>query len=752
MSGHLARLAKSEKLQLYRIMYTARVTEEKISWIIKEEGKGFIPTVALLGLGEEAVSAGASFALDPNIDWLFPGHRCKAALMRFGLTPLEDLANHGCKKESLMGGRDGNVHHAIIDRHIGKFISHMGAGAAAACGVVDGLRYLYECEGKSDKLPASMIFFGDGASQQGIIHEAMNYAAVRNLPVIFVIDNNHVATATHAESQFAAKHLFLRAFGYNMQWEYIDNGNDVVSVYNAAKKLVGRAREVARFGPYDKGPASGEMRAPAVLECNTFRWSGHNETIKVPDIDLHQFAEWRARDPILIYRNFLLNLQSVEALRGVADCEPRAMRNIAEREINEEEIVSLEKTVATEVEEAYTKARAMTDPDPAKDGLGPIWSPTIWTKSERIVEPFKAGLRSGFSKQDLQGKISLGQSLQRVIKETLIEHKNARVFGEDVAGFGRHKGGVYGMTLPSLKDSSIKNEQIFDTPLSEWAIIGSAIGQSLVGIKPIAEIQYFPFLSVAISQVIDYAATHYYSTHIPIRMILRLPYGAGTAGGHFHVSSLLESTLFHTPGLKIVDPSTPQDMAGLFRTAISEHAPIMFKENLWALSRVFGDVAPDDYTVPIGRPALRKEGNDITILTWGAKTIFDAVLPAIQRLEADGHSVELIELRSLQPYDLAFLVDSIKRTHRALIVHEDVGRGGVGQSIATEMQDVFSEHTGESVADEIEREGAYFATLAPISVYGAHFTPAPQHPNMESYYLPSTDGVYRRAKKLLQYR
>src|SRR3989344_1026353 len=143
MDGHLARLSKQEKLELYRVMYSARVCDEKISWIIKKEGAGFIPTVALLGIGEEAVTAGASFALDPACDWIFPGHRCKSALLRFGLTPLEDLANHGCKKESLMGGRDGNVHHASIDRHIGKFISHMGAGGTAACGVVDGLRYLY---------------------------------------------------------------------------------------------------------------------------------------------------------------------------------------------------------------------------------------------------------------------------------------------------------------------------------------------------------------------------------------------------------------------------------------------------------------------------------------------------------------------------------------------------------------------------------------------------------------------------------
>ncbi|OGZ96118.1 MAG: hypothetical protein A3I44_04760 [Candidatus Sungbacteria bacterium RIFCSPLOWO2_02_FULL_51_17] len=752
MSGQLARLTKKEKLELYRLMYAARMCDEKISWIMKEEGMGFIPTVALLSIGEEAVTAGASYALDPAVDWIFPGHRCKAALLRFGLTPLEDLANHGCKKESLMGGRDGNVHHASIDRHIGKFISHMGAGATAACGVVDGLRYLYELERKTDKLPVSMVFFGDGAAQQGIIHEAMNYAAVRNLPVIFVIDNNRVATVTHAEEQFAAKHLFLRAFGYNLQWEYVSNGNDVVSVYNAAKALVDRARTVAAFGPYDKGPADGELRAPAVLECETFRWCGHNETIKVPDVDLHEFAEWRAQDPIALYRDFLQRMPRVSSLEAIADREPRAMRNVRVSEVSVDELEAIEAGVAREVDEAYEAAKLMHDPDPAKDGLGAIWPvPTLIFKGERVVEPYNAGLRASFSKDALKNKVSLGQSLQRVIHETLKNNPRARAFGEDVAGRGRHKGGVYGMTLPALKDAAIPQEQIFDTPLSEWAITGSAIGQSLVGIIPIAEIQYFPFLSVAISQITDYAATHYYTTHVWTRMVLRLPYGAGTAGGHFHVSSLLEATLFHTPGLKMVDPATPADMAGLFRAAVNEKAPVMFKENLWALSRVFGDMAADECVVPIGKPALRKEGADLTIITWGAKTIFDAVLPAVSRLEADGHSIEIIELRSLQPYDLEFLVDSVRRTHRCLIVHEDVARGGVGQSVACEMQDVFGVGEGESAVNDVERDGAYFSTLAPITVYGAHFTPAPQHPAMERYFLPSADGVYRRAKKLLRY-
>ena len=295
-------------------------------------------------------------------------------------------------------------------------------------------------------------------------------------------------------------------------------------------------------------------------------------------------------------------------------------------------------------------------------------------------------------------------------------------------------GGVFGKTLPAIRDADILEEQVFSTPLSELAIIGSAIGQSLVGIKPIAEIQYFPFLSVAITQLIDYAATHYFTSRISIPIVVVTPYG-GPSGGDFHSSSRLEATLFHTPGIKMVDPATPADAVGLLKSALKEQAPVVYKTNIWAFSRIYGDPAVDGHEVPIGNPALRKEGKDLTIISWGSRMIFEKVLPAISRLEAQGHSIELIDLRSIMPYDLEFLVDSVKRTRRALIVFEDVETGGVGESIATAIS-----------------RGAYFETRAPITAYGAAYTPMPQHPKLEEFFLPSVDGVYERALKLLKSR
>ncbi|MBI4068009.1 hypothetical protein HY413_01205 [Candidatus Kaiserbacteria bacterium] len=730
MNGHVARLSRENQLLMYEIMYKGRTIDEKISESVKTSD-GLIPTGGFVTIGEEAVSAGAAMALNPKLDWVGMQHRCKPGYIRFGVTPYEDFMNQGCRKESSTGGRDGTVHYAFVHRHVLKFISHMGAQVGAACGVVEGLRYLYDLEKREGELPVCQVYFGDGAAQQGIIHEAMNYAATRNLPVIFVIDNNHISTVTRADGEYAGRHLFPRALGYNIGWRYVENGNDVVAVYNAAYELVERARSIARCGPGESGPTKGEVRAPAILECNTFRWSAHNESFMLQDVDLDEWREWRARDPVRMYRNFLLELRSVEALKKVTSREPRAMRLVEDREFSEEEIIAIEKRVKAEVEEAYAKAKAMENPDPKKDGLGDVYPPTVIVKKERIVEPLRAGLRTSFSNEELKSKRSFMRSLQDVIRETLRADKRVRYFGEDVRGHGNHMGGVSGKTLLAIKDPDILEEQVFNTPLSEMAIIGSAIGQSLVGIKPIAEIQYMPFMSVGISQLTDYAATHYYTTHTPIQAMFTMQYG-GPAGGDFHSNTRLEATLFHTPGIKMVDPSTPADVAGLFRSAMKTQAPVIFKTNVWAFSRIYGDPAPDGYEVQIGIPALRKEGTDLTIITWGPRMLFDVVAPAITRLEAEGHSIELIELRSIQPYDLEFLVDSVRRTRRALVVHQDVEMGGVGESIASAIT-----------------KDANFDMRA-IS-YGAAYTPTPQHPNLEQYFLPSADGVYKHSMRLLKH-
>ena len=731
-------LSKEQKLQLYEEMYTGRLLELKIRWDIKErevngEKKSNIPTVALISLGEEAVSGGATFALNPKKDYLMAGHRCKTGLVHFGLTPLEDLANHMCKADSVMRGRDGNVHYAFVDRHIGKFISHMIAGWPAGAGMAEGMKYVYERlepeKYKDQELPVVLCFCGDGASRQGTFHEVLNFAAVRNLPIGFIIDNNGIATDTEYDEQTAAKHISDIAPGYNIAREYIDNGNDVIAVYDAASRLIARARRVAR--QTDELKASGNERAPFILECRTFRISEHNETRPAQCVNLPDWGKWRARDPIDMYRNALLRLPTTSSLRSR---DPNKMFQSQEMEILVDELKAIEAKVQREVDEAYDKAAALKDPEP-DDTLLHIFPSEIVIPQVRQVEPFAAGFTQTFKQTtDAKNVMSCAEALRRILQEEMRANKKIRIFGEDVGGRvidgKRVGGGVYGITKDIIKDPDILPEQMFNTPLAETAILGALIGQALAGLIPIAEIQYFPFLSVALSQVIDYLPTWFWTAGIPVHAILRLPCGGGTSSGEFHSSMRLENILFHTPGLKMVHPSTPNDMYGLMKSAIHDDSPILFFENLWALSRISGSVSGE--AVPVGLAALRAEGKDLTIIAWGAKTWFDAVLPAVR---TSGISAELIDLRTLSPLDMDLMVRSVKKTHRALIAHEDITYGGVGQNIAQMLQK-------ETFGD----------LLAPVSVVGSEYCLVPQHPNLERWFLPSPEKVLKAIHELMEWR
>lgn len=735
--SYFARLSKEKKLEMWREMCLARFMDLKIRYDIKESGDSQIPTVALLGLGEEAVSVGASFVCDSGRDWLVPGHRVKGALVHFGVTPLEDLSNHMCKADSPMRGRDGNVHYTFPGKHIVKFISHMAANWPTGAGIAEGLKYLYELEDKNEKMEFVICFCGDGASRQGTFHEVINFAATRNLPIGFVIDNNAMATDTPIEEQTAAIRISDSALGYNIAGEYIANGNDVITVYNHAARLVERARELAKHTEFLK--KNDLPRAPFILECRTFRMAEHNETRKANCVDIFDFIEWGALDPLRIFREALLGFRSVEGIKAISDREPGRMFSVEALEITREELESISEKAGEEVDRAYDEAKQMRDPEP-DESLRKIFPSEVVIKNPRRVEPFDAAyiLRTKVSATERKSQIPYGVALRNVIVEVMKENPKIRIFGEDVGGRlveGEMRGGgVYNITHDALIDPELGPKRCFNTPLSEIAIVGAAIGQSLIGLVPIAEIQYLPFASVALSQLIDFLPTWFWTAGISLNPIFRLPCGGGKSAGEFHSSMRLEATFFHTPGLKMVHPSTPADVMGMFRSAVRDDSPILFFESLWALSSVIGKINPD--RVIIGPAALRQEGKDITIIAWGARNWFDAVLPAVNSMAKDGINCELIDLRTLSPLDLDFLVQSLKKTHRVLIVHEDIQRGGVG----------------ESIAQQIQREAGEYLLTPYIAVVGSEFCPMPQHPKLERWCLPSEEKVLAEARKLLEYK
>jgi len=735
--GYFARLTKEKKLEMWREMCLARFLDLKIRYDIKESGDAKIPTVALLSLGEEAVSVGSAFACDPKRDWLVPGHRAKGALIHFGVTPLEDILNHLCKADSPMRGRDGNMHYAFPEKHIVKFISHMIANWPTGAGIAEGLKYLYEQTPKTDEIEFVLCFCGDGASRQGTFHEVINFTAARNLPIGFVIDNNGIATDTPIEEQMAAMRISDCAYGYNIAGEYIANGNDVVTVYNHAARLIERARELSRHTDFLQ--KNNLPRAPFILECRTFRMAEHNETRKANCVDIFDFIEWGALDPLRIFRETLLGLRKESDIRAISDREPGRMFSCEPLEIMPEELEKIAKETKAEAEEAYEKAKIMPDPE-ADESLRKIFPGEIIVKNPRKIEPFDAVyiLRTKVAPAERKDMVAYGVALRNVItKEVVSGNYTTRIFGEDVGGRlveGEMRGGgVYNITH-DLIENPIGPKQCFNTPLSEIAIVGAAIGQALVGLIPIAEIQYLPFASVALSQLIDFLPTLFWTAGIAINPIFRLPCGGGKSAGEFHSSMRLEATFFHTPGLKMVHPSTPKDVMGLMRSAVGDNSPILFFESLWALSSVIGKV--DQEAIPIGPAALREEGKDLTIIAWGARTWFEAVLPAVEVLAKDGISCELIDLRTLRPLDLDLLLQSAKKTHRVLVAHEDIKDGGAGESIAQKIQEEAGEHL-----------------LSPyVAVIGSEFCPLPQHPKLERWFLPSEEKVLREARKLLAYR
>lgn len=763
--AYFARLSRDQKLLMWRELCRTRALELKIRYDVKESDSPKIPTVALLSLGEEAISLGAAFAADPKKDWLVPSHRSKGALMHFGITPLDDLRNHMCKANSPAQGRDGNIHYGSAEKHVVRFISHMAANIPTGIGIADGLKRIYEMSGeRSEDMPAVLCFLGDGASSQGIFHEAIKFAAPNNLPVGIIIDNNQIATDTPSEEQAATMRLSKMAHGYNIRGEHVSDGNNIVSIYNHVARLIARARDVATKTEYVC--KHGEMRAPFLLDCVTYRQAEHNEIRRADCVDPLSFIEWRAQDPVRLFYHTLLALPSETAEREVMkktgresgsmwrslanyddddaktwfkeiSQDARLLFDSKEKEFTKEELDTIALEEIALVSRAYEDAYNSPDPIP-NESLRKIFASEIVIPKERAVEPFRATARRKALSEERKSMISYQEAISKVLLEEFKSNPKITIFGEDVAGAiieGEPRGGgVFKVTHDIVVDPKTDRRRIFNTPLAETAIAGVAIGHAHVGLIPIAEFQYLPFASVAISQFIDYLPGSYWADRMSIRAIFRLPCGGGRSAGDFHESMRLEASFYHTPGLKMVHPSTPADAMGLMRGALRDNSPVLFFESLWGYDSIVGH--PSDGITSLGPAALRKEGKDLTVIAWGPRTWFSCVLPAVEKLEEKGASIELIDVRTLSPLDLDLLVSSAKKTHRVLIVHEDIKKGGVGQSIAQEMNDA----------------GAWDYLLAKPEIVASEFCPVPQHPALWPWTLPSEEKVYQAAQLLLASR
>jgi len=604
------------------------------------------------GMGQEAISVGLVAALRPD-DWILPVHRNLAVFTGRGLD-LGVLFRQLLGREGgYTGGRDRTFHFGSLDHHVVGMISHLGAMAPVAVGLALAARLRDE-----DRVAAVLV--GDGATSEGDVHEAMNLAAVWRLGVLFVIENNHWGLSTPTSEQYACAHLVDRAAGYGMPGEIVD-GNDVVAVHDAVTRAAVRAREGG---------------GPTLLECKTYRMRGHEEASSTDYVPVEQLAAWVARDPIA----------RVESRLDAQGLVPAARRQELAAEVRAE--------VDTRV------AEALAAPEPATDAA---------TEEGRVYAPAAPLRRAAAALVAPPGQAPEARYIDAVndaLRTALAADDRVVLLGQDIAGYG----GVFKAT-EGLADE-FGTDRVRNTPIVESGAIGAALGLALDGFRPVVEMQFGDFVTCGFNQLVNNVATTRYRWDAPVPLVVRLPVGGGLGAGPFH-SQNVEAWFCHVSGLKVVAAATPADAKGLLLAALDDGNPVLVLEHKKLYRSAKGPVPPGHHVEPLGRARIARPGTDATVVTYGAGVAW--ALAAAETVAAeDGHEVEVIDLRSLRPWDRPTVLDSVRRTSRALVAHEAPLTGGFGAEIAA-----------------VVGQEAFAWLDAPVSRVGGTDSPIPFAPTLE---------------------
>jgi len=515
----------------------------------------------------------------------------------------------------------------------------------------------------------AVAFFGDGAAAQGAFHEALNLAAVWKVPVVFFCENNGYAEFSPASTQHAAS-LEQRAAGYGIPYVAVD-GNDVAATAAAMEDVIFSVR-------------TGD--GPAVVEAATYRWHGHYEGDPQRYRTPEELREWEARDPLVLHQ-----------------------RRLRDAGVGDDEIKALHESIADELDGAIEVARRLASPVPSsvKD--------FVLRERPTLAEP--PPLR------DDAPVFRTMDAIRAALEVELTEDDRVFVAGIDVGAGGN----VFGLTRGLAEQFG---GRVRDTPISETAIVGLGVGAAMAGMRPVVELMYLDFLGVCFDQLLNQAAKLPFMTGGAAQMGLtvRTQFGAGRSSGSQHSQSL-EALLAHIPGLTVVMPSTPADTYGLLRAAIQDPNPVVFIENR-LLYGMKGLQPPQDHVVPIGKAAVVRPGTDVTVVSV-SRMVHEAIAAA-ERVGDDGVSVEVIDLRTVAPLDMARILESVHKTSRLLIAHEAVVPFGIGAEIAA----------------TVARDG-FWDLDAPIERIGAAATPPPYSPELERAWLPDRDDIAAAIRRLV---
>jgi 2-oxoisovalerate dehydrogenase E1 component len=611
-------LTGEQLVHFYKSLLLPRLIEEKMLILLRQGriSKWFS------GIGQEAIAVGTALALDED-EWIMPLHR-NLGVFTTRKMPLHKLfIQWQGRKEGYSKGRERSFHFGSREHHICGMISHLGPQLSIADGVA--LAHTLRSENK-----VAVAFTGEGGTSEGDFHEALNTAAVWDLPVIFIIENNGYGLSTPSSEQFRCESLVEKAKGYGMGGVKID-GNNILGVYDTVKGV----RDYCI-----------KNRKPYLIECATFRMRGHEEASGTKYVPSYLFDVWELKDPLKNYEQHLLE-------QGMLTEEQVSVIKQDIKEYIEVELsigFDAKPLVADEEEElndiyalpSRTDASVIDNASPAQ------FSQFKAHPDKRLIDAIKEGLF---------------QSMQ--------QHSNLVLMGQDIAEYG----GVFKITEGFVQEFG--KERVRNTPLCESAIVGAALGLSLEGFKSMMEMQFADFVTEGFNQIVNNLAKIHYRWGQNADVVIRMPAGGGVGAGPFHSQSN-EAWFVHTPGLKVVYPSTPMDAKGLLIAAINDPNPVIYFEHKALYRAISGPVPSEYYEIEIGRARHVQSGDDVSIITYGAGVVWAEDFAA----EHPEISIDILDLRTLLPLDYAAIRAAVVRTGRVLILHEDTLTGGLGGEIA----------------------------------------------------------------------
>ncbi len=646
---------------IYRTMLRIRRFDQGVADLFKE---GLVKGTAHSYVGQEAVAAGACAALTPA-DFVVSHHRGHGHCIAKGASLEKMMAELMGRVTGYCKGLGGSMHIADLDLNI------LGANGIVGAGIGIGTGAALSNKLRSNNA-VGVVFFGDGAANEGIFHECLNVGSVWKLPVVYLCENNQYALSTSMKDSTSIDRVAGRSSAYSMPGVTVD-GNDVLAVHAAVREAVDRARSGG---------------GPTLIEALTYRWGDHSMRANLPRYRTEaEEGEWRKLDAVARFEH---KLETEHGFTGEALAAIRA---------------------EVEAELAAAKAFAVASPEPSLQDLenavyAPHYAPT---------EP-----RPGPGRE-----LSFAEALKEALSQEMERDPRVFVLGEDVGKIG----GIFAATRGLIE--KFGPERLRDTPISEAAIAACAVGAAITGMRPVAEVQIFDFITHMMDMIVNQSAKFRFMLggKPTVPLVIRGPQGGGIRLAAQHSQSL-EAWFTHVPGLVVLAPSSPYEAKGLLISAIREDNPVIFLEHKLLYVGKKASVPEESYAIPIGKAAIKRPGQDVTLVATLA--MVDSAMQAATRLETEGIDVEVIDPRTLRPLDEETILRSVQKTSRLVSAHEGWKRWGFGAEVAAMV--------AEHAIDWLD---------APILRVGARDSPMPYNDKLERLVIPSTDDIVEALKAVV---